>query len=335
MLYQTYQFQDDFLAPLRRASRWALGFASPLAMPGRRSVGAALELISRFQLTHARPGFDIGSVRVGNRDVPVTEEVVLDLPFGNLLHFAKDVDTPQPRVLVAAPLSGHFATLLRGTIETLLRDHDVYVTDWINAREVPLEAGRFGVEDYVDYLIRFLEEIGPGAHILAVCQPCVQTLAAVAVMSEDRNPATPRSMTLMAGPIDVRESPTAVNELATSKPLDWFERTLIARVPHRFAGRGRRVYPGFVQLVGVPDHEHRPPPRGAPQALPPPREGRGRGGAQDQGLLRRVFRGARPDRGVLHRDDRSRSSSGPNWPPAPSPTAAARSTRARSATPRC
>ena len=249
MLYETYQFQDDFLAPLRRASQWALGFANPLAMPGRRSVGAALELISRFQLTHARPGFDIGSVRVGNRDVAVTEKVVLGLPFGNLLHFAKDVDTPQPRVLVAAPLSGHFATLLRSTIETLLRDHDVYVTDWINAREVPLEAGRFGIDEYVDYLIRFLEEIGPGAHILAVCQPCVQTLAAVAVMSEDRNPATPRSMTLMAGPIDVRESPTAVNVLASSKPLDWFERTLIAKVPHRFAGRGRRVYPGFVQLV--------------------------------------------------------------------------------------
>ena len=226
-------------------------------MPGRRSVGAALELISRFQLTHARPGFDIGSVRVGNRDVPVTEEVVLGLPFGNLLHFAKDVDTPQPRVLVAAPLSGHFATLLRSTIETLLRDHDVYVTDWINAREVPLEAGRFGVEDYVDYLIRFLEEIGPGAHILAVCQPCVQTLAAVAVMSEDRNPATPRSMTLMAGPIDVRESPTAVNELATSKPLDWFERTLIAKVPQplrraRAAGLSR-----LRPARGVPDHEHR------------------------------------------------------------------------------
>ena len=156
--------------------------------------------------------------------MPVTEEIALELPFGRLLHFAKDVDTPQPRVLVAAPLSGHFATLLRGTVATLLRDHDVYITDWPNARDVPLEAGRFGVEDYVDYLIRFLEEIGPGAHLLAVCQPCVQALAAVAVMSEDRNPATPRSMTLMAGPIDVRESPTEVNELATSKPLAWFER---------------------------------------------------------------------------------------------------------------
>ncbi len=126
-------------------------------------------------------------------------------------------------MLVVAPLSGHFATLLTGTVKTLLRDHDVYITDWTNARDVPVEAGRFGVEDYVAYVIRFLEEIGPGAHMLAVCQPCVQALAAVAVMSEDKHPATPRTMTLMAGPIDPRESPTAVNKLATEKPLSWFE----------------------------------------------------------------------------------------------------------------
>ena len=249
MLYQGYQLQDDLIAPLRTAASWARSFGIPLFPALRRPLDAALEMISRFEITHSRPSFGIGSVRVGNRDVPVTEEVALELPFGNLLHFAKDVDSPQPRLLVAAPLSGHFATLLRGTVETLLRDHDVYITDWVNARDVPLEAGSFGVDDYVAYLIRFLEEIGPGAHILAVCQPCVQTLAAVAVMSEDRHPATPRSMTLMAGPIDVRESPTAVNDLATSKPLDWFERTLISRVPARFAGGGRKVYPGFVQLT--------------------------------------------------------------------------------------
>jgi polyhydroxyalkanoate depolymerase len=248
MLYETYQLQDDMMAPLRWASRMARGFVGPLALPSRRPMGAALEMISRFELSHTRPGFGIASVRVGNRDVPVTEEVVLDLPFGKLLHFAKDVDTPQPRVLVAAPLSGHFATLLRGTVATLLRDHDVYITDWVNAREVPVSAGRFGVEDYVAYLIRFLEEIGPGAHVLAVCQPCVQALAAVAVMSEARNPATPRSMILMAGPLDTRESPTAVNELATSQPLAWFENMLIAKVPWRYSGRGRRVYPGFLQL---------------------------------------------------------------------------------------
>jgi len=249
VLYQTYQTKDDFVAPLRWAARWAQSLAAPASSPALRHAAAALELMSRYELTHASPGFGIGSVPVGNREVPVREEVALALPFGRLLHFAKDTDTAQPRLLVAAPLSGHFATLLRGTVEVLLRDHDVYVTDWINARDVPVEAGRFGVEDYVGYLIRFLEEIGPGAHILAVCQPCVQTLAAVAVMSEDRNPATPRSMTLMAGPIDVRESPTKVNALANGRPLSWFQRKLIARVPGRYRGRGRRVYPGFLQLV--------------------------------------------------------------------------------------
>jgi polyhydroxyalkanoate depolymerase len=206
-------------------------------------------MLARFELTHTRPDFGISKVRFGCRDVAVVEEVALDLPFGKLIRFAKDIDVDQPRILIAAPLSGHFATLLRGTVETLLRDHDVYITDWANARDVPVEAGAFGVDAYIDYVIRFLEAIGPGAHLLAVCQPCVQALAAVAVMSEDRHPATPRSMTLMAGPIDTRESPTAVNELATGNPLSWFKQSLIASVPFRYPGRGRRVYPGFLQLV--------------------------------------------------------------------------------------
>jgi polyhydroxyalkanoate depolymerase len=252
MLYETYQFQDDLMDPIRRLARVASWggfdvFGRSAAL--RRQGSAAMELISRFGLSHTRPDFRIGPVRVGNRELGVTEEVTLDMPFGRLLRFAKDVDTPQPKVLVVAPLSGHFATLLRGTIRTLLADHDVYVTDWANARDVPAEAGRFGMDEHLDYLIRFIEEIGPGAHVLAVCQPCVQVLAAVAVMSEDRNPATPLSMTLMAGPIDTRESPTAVNELATSKPLTWFKSNVIGRVPRRFAGAGRRVYPGFVQLT--------------------------------------------------------------------------------------
>jgi polyhydroxyalkanoate depolymerase len=208
-----------------------------------------MEMVSRFALTHSRPDFGIKTVRIGNRDVPVTEDVVLSLPFGNLLRFKKDIDTPQPKVLVIAPLSGHFATLLAKTCTTLLRDHDVYITDWANARDVPLAAGRFGVDDYCEYVISFLEEIGPGAHILAVCQPCVQALAAVSVMSEDKHPATPRTMTLMAGPIDPRESPTEVNKLANEKPLSWFKRMVISRVPQRFKGGGRRVYPGFVQLT--------------------------------------------------------------------------------------
>jgi polyhydroxyalkanoate depolymerase len=252
-MYQAYQLQDDFVAPWRAWARGLGSMAGDTFWGLGRGLGsqvfAALEMLSRFQLTHTRPDFAIEPVRVGNRDVPVTVETALDLPFGKLLRFAKDVDTAQPRVLVIAPLSGHFSTLLRGTVQTLLRDHEVYITDWTNARDVPLQAGSFGVDDYVGYVIRFLEAIGPGAHILAVCQPCVQALAAVAVMSEDRHPATPRSMTLMAGPIDPRESPTEVNEFAVAKSLSWFQNSVISRVPARYAGGGRKVYPGFLQLV--------------------------------------------------------------------------------------
>lgn len=253
MMYRMYQTQDDFLEPVRLSARvfsaasrpWAYG---PLAAQVKR-LAAGAEMISRFRLTHVSPAFGIGSVRVGNRDVPVTQEVALELPFGRLLHFTKDVQTPQPRVLICTPLSGHFGTLLAGTVTTMLADHDVYVTDWANARDVPLSAGPFGVEDYVDYLIRFMQAMGPGGHILAVCQPCVQALAAVAVMSEDNHPATPRSITLMAGPVDVRESPTEVNKLANSKPIEWFRKNLIAKVPWKHRGAGRAVYPGFIQLT--------------------------------------------------------------------------------------
>lgn len=251
MLYQMYQFQDDMIAPMRHAARGARLEQSALGRMLNGSIrpfDATMEMISRFRLTHERPDFCIRSVPVGNREVAVREKIALDLPYGRLLHFAKDIDVAQPRVLIVAPLSGHFATLLRGTVEVMLRDHDVYVTDWMNARDVPTGAGPFGVEDYVAYLIRFLEVLGPDNNILAVCQPCVQALIAVAVMSRDDHPCTPRSMTLMAGPIDVRESPTEVNDLAFANELAWFERNVIATVPNRFAGRGRRVYPGFVQL---------------------------------------------------------------------------------------
>jgi polyhydroxyalkanoate depolymerase len=241
------------MAQMRLAARWTnLMFGPHLANFGDKSskrFTAALEMISRFKLSHTRPDFDIKLVRVGNRDVPVTEEITLDLPFGKLLRFAKDIDTPQPKVLVVAPLSGHFATLLRGTVATLLQDHDVYITDWTNARDVPLDAGKFGIEDYTDYVIRFLEEIGTRAHVLSVCQPCVQVLAAVSIMSEDKHPLVPRTMTLMAGPIDPRESPTGVNDFATGNPLSWFENSVITRVPPRYAGAGRKVYPGFLQLI--------------------------------------------------------------------------------------
>jgi len=184
----------------------------------------------------------------------VHEQAELVRPFGTLLHFVRDDlgdarAAPLPRVLVVAPLSGHFATLLNDTVRTLLADHDVYITDWHNARQVPLAAGRFGLDEYIEQLIEFIATVGPDTHLVAVCQPCVPTLAAVALMAQRNHIAQPRSMTLMAGPIDCRINPTQVNDLATSKPIEWFEQNLISRVPWRYPGAMRRVYPGFLQLT--------------------------------------------------------------------------------------
>jgi polyhydroxyalkanoate depolymerase len=262
MLYLAYQTHADLMEPIRGLARAALAAYRAWTGPDEgadgagtghgslaRNLTAAWELIARSKLSHARPAYGIDRVMVGNREVAVVEDAVAATPFGTLLHFRKDSEVAQPRVLVVAPLSGHFATLLRGTVKTLLPDHDVFITDWHNMRDVPAEAGRFGLDEYVEHVIRFLEAMGPGAHVLAVCQPCVQVLAAVAVMAASGNPAQPRSMTLMAGPVDTRVNPTEVNRLATSKPMEWFERNLIASVPGRHGGAGRRVYPGFVQLL--------------------------------------------------------------------------------------
>jgi poly(3-hydroxybutyrate) depolymerase len=254
MLYQAYLAHTDIMVPVRIWAGSALrALGQPLAGIADnavlRNLTAAYELIARGGLTHARPAFGIDSVTVGNREVAVHEHAALTTPFGTLLHFKKDIDTAQPRVLLVAPLSGHFATLLRGTVRTMLPEHDVFITDWHNGRDVPAAAGRFGFDEYIDHLIRFLETIGPGAHIIAVCQPCVAALVAAAVMAQNGNAAQPRSMTLMAGPIDTRVNPTKVNKLANSHPIDWFERNLIASVPLRYPGALRRVYPGFVQLA--------------------------------------------------------------------------------------
>jgi len=254
MLYQAYQAHSDIMIPVRNWAGTALrtlgqpltGMADNAAL---RNLTAAYELIARAGLTHARPAFGVDGVTVGNREIAVREHVALTTPFGTLLHFKKDVDTPQPRVLLVAPLSGHFSTLLRGTVRTMLPEHDVYITDWHNVRDVPLMHGRFGFDDYIAHLIRFLEAIGPGAHVVAVCQPCVAVLVATAVMAQAGNAAQPRSMILMAGPIDTRVNPTKVNALANSRPIEWFERNLIATVPLRYPGAFRRVYPGFVQLA--------------------------------------------------------------------------------------
>jgi poly(3-hydroxybutyrate) depolymerase len=253
MLYQAYQAHSDIMVPIRALAGMAATMGQPpngfSDLPFISNLTAAYELIARAGLTHERPPFGIDSVTVGNREVEVRERAAHVTGFGTLLHFKKDIDVVQPRVLLVAPLSGHFATLLRGTVRTMLPEHDVYITDWHNAREVGLAHGRFGFDEYIDHIVAFLEKIGPGAHVVAVCQPCVAALVAAAVMAEGGNPAAPRSMTLMAGPIDTRVNPTKVNELAGSKPIDWFERTLIATVPLRFGGAFRRVYPGFVQLA--------------------------------------------------------------------------------------
>ncbi len=253
MLYLAYQAHSDMVEPAKSMARQSLAMLGLWGItsnvPLMRNLSATYELIARSGLTHVRPPYGIDSITVGNREVQISEVPVLTLPFGTLLNFKKDVATPQPRVLVVAPLSGHFATLLRNTVRTLLPDHDVYITDWHNARDVDLKNGPFGFDDYVTYLIRFLEALGQGAHLVAVCQPCVQALAAVAVMAASGNSAQPSSMTLMAGPIDTRVNPTKVNKLATSKSMGWFERNLIARVPRKYKGGGRKVYPGFVQLA--------------------------------------------------------------------------------------
>jgi poly(3-hydroxybutyrate) depolymerase len=253
MLYQAYQFQTDATSPLRLMSQIGsslIGFAGAGSGLARR-VSAALEVYSRMRLTHSRPDYGISTVWVKEEAVAVQEESVLEMPFGRLLHFRKEAGAQpddQPKVLLVAPLSGHFATLLRETVRTLLQDHDVYITDWNNARDVPLSEGRFGLDDYIDHMIRFIEEVGVGTHVVAVCQPCVAALATTAIMAEDDNPKQPRSLTLMAGPVDCRVNPTGVNTLATSKPLEWFEKNLISHVPLPHAGFMRRVYPGFVQL---------------------------------------------------------------------------------------
>ncbi len=253
-MYQMYQAQLDLAAPFRAGARVALAaLRTPISAAwtpyGAGALAATYTMIARAGLTHERPAFGIASVRIGSDDIPVTEEAVDTTAFATLLHFRRAVSSPLPRVLIVAPMSGHFATLLRATVRTMLVDHDVYLTDWHNARDVPLAAGRFGADEYVAHVIRFLENIGPGAHAVAVCQPCAPVLAAAALMNEDGNAARPRSLTLMAGPVDARVNMTAVGKLAAERELGWFERNVIATVPGRYRGANRRVYPGFVQLT--------------------------------------------------------------------------------------
>jgi poly(3-hydroxybutyrate) depolymerase len=254
LIYQAYQAQSDLMWPLRTLA----GSAQPMLTRAAsapdderalRKLAAACEVFLLASLTHDRPPFLLSAITAGGREIWVREEVAHRSAFGTLLHFRKEIAEPGPRVLIVAPMSGHFATLLRETARTMLADHDVYITDWHNARNIPLLAGSFGLDEYTEHIMQFLGVIGPGAHLMAICQPCVAALSAVALMAEDDHPAVPASLTLMAGPIDCRISPTEVNRLASDKPIEWFERNLISRVPLRYPGAMRRVYPGFLQLM--------------------------------------------------------------------------------------
>lgn len=253
MLYRHYQAHADLVAPLLTAARMAAPYWHQMGlgqlMPATiRTMAALSQLYDMAQITHKRPPWHIHEVDVGGGPVPVVEQTVLDKPFGRLLRLATEAAVQQPKVLIVAPMSGHFATLLRDTVATMLRHHDVYVTDWHNARDVPMAGGRFGLDEYTQYLIDFLEVMGPRSHVVAVCQPCVAAFAATAILSQQNHPATPASLTLMAGPIDCRINPTAVNKLANERSIEWFEDNLICEVPRPHPGAGRRVYPGFVQL---------------------------------------------------------------------------------------
>jgi poly(3-hydroxybutyrate) depolymerase len=253
MLYQAYQNHMDLMEPWRSGAASALRYLNliPQGASDRlfTRLAAALELISRSSLTYTRPAYGIDRVTVGNRELEIREEVTYATPFGSLLHFKKMDSPEQPKLLLVAPMSGHFATLLRGTVKTLLADHDVYITDWHNPRDIPVSAGRFGLDDYTGHLIDFLGKLGPRPHMVAICQPSVSALAAAAIMCEDDHPSRPATLTLMAGPIDTRIQPTKVNEFAKSKPLKWFEQNLINYVPVQCKGAFRKVYPGFVQLT--------------------------------------------------------------------------------------
>ncbi|MGD0722822.1 MAG: polyhydroxyalkanoate depolymerase [Roseiarcus sp.] len=253
MIYDSYQALADVGDAVRllafNAERilktWASGpFESPL-----QRMAAYYEVVALAGFTHERPGFDLPSVEVRGVDVAVEEDVVLSTDFCDLRRFRKTGAADEPKVLLVAPMSGHFATLLRGTLKTMLRDHEVYVTDWINPRNIPPESGPFALDDYTQHLIDFIRHMGPDSHIVAVCQPAVSALAATAIMAQDGANHQPASLTLMAGPIDTRVSPTKVNDLANEKPIEWFRDKMIGVVPARLKGGGRRVYPGFLQLT--------------------------------------------------------------------------------------
>jgi poly(3-hydroxybutyrate) depolymerase len=254
MLYAAYELQRQLATPVRL---WANALEQVYTSPYNplsdtwfgKSVAASAEIMARLTQNYGKPAFGLKTTEIGNEIVAVNEEILLRKPFCQLLRFHRDTTRRDPKVLVVAPMSGHFATLLRGTVEALLPDHDVHITDWADAREVPLSLGNFDLDDYVDYVIEFCRYLGPDVHVIAVCQPSVPVMAAAALMAADKDPRQPRSITLMGGPIDTRVSPTTPNDLAMRNSMMWFRQNVISTVPFTYPGAMRRVYPGFLQLT--------------------------------------------------------------------------------------
>ncbi len=259
MNYQSYELAHAAVTPLRwGAQGLKMQLKSPfnpfrdLLLP--RMLAASCEVFENVTRRYAKPEFGIKETKIFGMPVPITEEVVYRKPFCNLLHFDRDVNVIgrryDPKVLIVAPMSGHYATLLRGTVEAMIREHNTYITDWTDARNVPLTNGGFDLNDFIDTIIEFVQFLGPNTHVIAVCQPAVPVLAATAVMAARKDPMQPASLTLMGGPIDTRRNETVVNKLAKTRPIEWFENNVISYVPFAYPGYLRKVYPGFVQLTG-------------------------------------------------------------------------------------
>ncbi|PZU11074.1 polyhydroxyalkanoate depolymerase [Sphingomonas sp.] len=256
MLYEAYEMQRSFLAGASAlagaSSDWMTNPSNPFSKSPLTPIFASgLDVFAHASATYGKPAFGLGTTTIDGKTVNVVEKIEAVRPFGQLIHFTRPrAPKGQPKLLIVAPMSGHYATLLRGTVERMLPGHDVWITDWADARQVPLAVGGFDLDDYIDYIVDFLDHIGPNTHVLAVCQPSVPVYAATALMAAEKHHARPLSVTLMGGPVDTRKAPTAVNTTATQRPFSWFEQNVIATVPWYYGGAGRKVYPGFLQLTG-------------------------------------------------------------------------------------
>ncbi len=261
-LYTLHEMQHAMMAPVsmmaHSTKHWLNSPLNPLSYtPLGRQLAAGSELLERMTKRYGKPVFGLTETMVDGNLVKIKEQIVDERPFANLIHFEKqkgrrasDQAAPQPKLLITAPMSGHHATLLRGTVRDMLPHADIYITDWLDARDVPLTEASFDLHDYIDYVIHYFKKLGTNTHVMAVCQPSVPVLAAVAIMNARGDECAPKSMTLIGGPIDTREAPTEVNELAKEKPLEWFEQNVVTTVPMNYPGHMRQVYPGFLQLTG-------------------------------------------------------------------------------------